>query len=196
MSEPPNDNDDIPLPDGDDPEIRRAEPQATEPALSPPQLPVVTSNAPNQEPKYPWYDTPLPLPGQGSLDDSQDRNWAMWCHLAAFGGLLVPSLGNIIGPLIIWAMKRHESPFVDAHGKESINFQISLSLYLWVGGGVTGVISFLLSLLVCFGFIGVALLSLALIALAIFGVVYQIIGALRASEGGFLRYPLSIRFLR
>ena len=49
------------------------------------------------------------------------RNWAMLCHLSTFSGWFIP-FGNILGPLIIWLMKREESPFIDAHGKEALNW--------------------------------------------------------------------------
>lgn len=142
----------------------------------------------------PWEN--FPVPGQGQLSESEDRNWAMFAHVAAFLGLLIPTIGNILGPLVVWLIKRNESPFVDAHGKESVNFQISMTLYLLVGGSITSVVAFFLSLILCFGMIGAAILAVALLALAIFAIVYQILAAIRASEGGFLRYPLTIRFFR
>ena len=159
---------------------------------TPPNEPV--AQAPLAVSQQPWAT--LPVPGQGTLSEADDRNWAMFTHVAAFLGLLVPTIGNILGPLVVWLIKRNESPFVDAHGKESLNFQISMSLYLLVGGGVSTAFAMVLSLLVCFGMVAVAILAVALSALAIFAIVYQILAAIRASEGGFLRYPLTIRFFR
>ena len=153
-----------------------------------------TGIVPVPVPEPPWGA--LPLPGQGSLAESEDRTWGMLCHLAAFAGLLLPTLGNILGPLVVWLIKKDASPFVDAHGKESLNFQISMSLYLLLGGMVSTVAFFALALLPCFGVIGVVILGLALSALAIFALVYQVIAAIRANEGGFLYYPLTIRFFR
>ena len=70
-----------------------------------------------------------PLP---SAPLNQARSWAMWCHLSALAGLVVP-LGNILGPLIVWQMKRNEFPSVDAHGKAALNFQLSALIYLFGG---------------------------------------------------------------
>ena len=63
----------------------------------------------------------------------------MWCHMTALSGLFVP-FGNLIGPLIIWQMKRHEFPSVDEHGKESLNFQLSALIYLIGGQGASDTI--------------------------------------------------------
>ena len=51
------------------------------------------------------------------------RNWGMTCHLSALSGYFIP-LGNLLGPLIIWAIKKDEFTFVDQQGKEAINFQL------------------------------------------------------------------------
>lgn len=163
---------------------------------NPPPMPVPaeTTNNPVSTPAHPWGG--ISRPGEDQLTESEDRTWGMLCHLASFGGLLLPSLGNILGPLIVWLIKRDASPFVDIHGKESLNFQISITLYLLLGGGVVTIISLILALLPCFGLVGVTLLAVALSGLAIFAVVYQVIAAIRASEGGFLRYPLTLRFFR
>ena len=81
----------------------------------------------------------------------QARQWAMLCHLAAFAGLAVP-FGNLLGPLIVWQMKKDVDPFVDAQGKEALNFQISVAIAVMV--------CFLLMLLVI-GFPLLALVSMA-----------------------------------
>src|SRR2546422_1052191 len=59
---------------------------------------------------------------------SQERTWNMLCHLSALAGFVVP-LGNILGPLLVWQIKKNEVPSVEAHGKESLNFQISMFIY-------------------------------------------------------------------
>ena len=65
--------------------------------------------------------SPLPTPSQ------EARQWAMFCHFAAFLGLVFP-FGNLLGPLIVWQIKKDFDPFVDAQGKEALNFQISVAL--------------------------------------------------------------------
>lgn len=108
-----------------------------------------------------------------------DRTWGMLCHLGAYGGHFIP-FGNIIIPLIIWLVKRESSSYVDYHGKESLNFQISLLLYF----GIAFVLAFVLV-----GFI-------LMIPLWIFGLVMILIAGLKANEGQLYRYPMTIRFIK
>ena len=64
---------------------------------------------------------PAPMPSQ------QARQWAMFCHFAAFLGLVFP-FGNLLGPLIVWQIKKDFDPFVDTQGKEALNFQITVAI--------------------------------------------------------------------
>jgi len=112
------------------------------------------------------------------MDEAQERNWGMFCHLAALSGFVIP-LGNIIGPLVVWLMKKDESEYVNQHGKESLNFQISISIYC--------LISVILILVV----LGIFLL----IALGILTLVLIIVAAIKANNGEDFQYPLSIRFI-
>jgi uncharacterized Tic20 family protein len=109
---------------------------------------------------------------------SDERNWGMFCHLAALAGFIIP-FGNIIGPLIVWLMKREEYPLVNDQGKESLNFQISILIYI--------AISVVLALLLI-GF-------LLLVAIGVFSLVMIILAAMKANEGVSFRYPLCIRFI-
>ena len=105
-----------------------------------------------------------------------ERQWAMFCHLSALSGFLIP-FGNIIGPLIVWQMKKQEFPLVDEHGKASLNFQIS------------GLIYFLVF------FVTIVLIPVALlIALAI--LVLTIIAAVKVANGVPFKYPLTFRFIK
>ncbi len=117
----------------------------------------------------------------GSKVVSKDaRMWAMICHLAALAGLVVPVVGCIIGPLIVWQIKKEEFPFVDEQGKEAVNFQISMLIY----GIVAGLLCF-----VCVGFVLAP-------AVAIFDLVFLLIAAVKANNGEHYRYPLTIRFIK
>lgn len=120
-------------------------------------------------------------PGAGlpSMPDHQARQWAMLCHISAFAGLLIP-FGNIGGPLLFWLLKRNDHPLVDDNGREAVNFQISITIYLAV------------SVVLVFVLIG----FLLLIALGIFWIVMVIIASIRANDGHSYRYPLTIRFIR
>jgi uncharacterized protein len=108
-----------------------------------------------------------------------DRTWDVLCHVSALAGFIIP-FGNVFGPLIIWLVKRAELPSVDAHGKEALNFQISVLIYLAV--------SFVLVLVVIgiFLVIGIAIATIVLIVMA----------ALKASKGELYRYPATIRFIK
>jgi uncharacterized Tic20 family protein len=113
------------------------------------------------------------------LTAPQDRTWVTLCHLSALVGLLGVPFGNVIGPLVVWLLKRNESTAVDFHGKEALNFQISMSLYTILAG------------LTCLALIGFVLLPAALIT----NLVLIIIASIKASNGESYRYPLTIRFI-
>ena len=109
----------------------------------------------------------------------QERQWALICHLSALSGYVIP-FGNLIVPIIIWSMKKDEMPMVDEHGKEVINFQISMMIWMIISG--------ILILIV----IGIPLL----IMLAILQVVFIIIGAIKADSGKLYKYPMTIQFIK
>ncbi|WP_259758091.1 DUF4870 domain-containing protein [Pseudomonas sp. GCEP-101] len=104
------------------------------------------------------------------------RQWAMFCHFAAFLGFIFP-FGNLLGPLIVWQIKRESDPFVDRQGKEALNFQITVSLAV--------VVSFLL-MLVVIGFFLLGLVSIGALVLTI-------IAGIKANEGLDYRYPFTWR---
>lgn len=111
----------------------------------------------------------------------EQRTWGMFTHLSALiAQFLLPGLGPIIGPLIIWLIKKDTMPFVDDQGKEAINFNISIFIY--------GIICGLLWLVL----IGMVLLPL----LGIFWLIFTIVASVKAYEGVAYRYPLTIRFLK
>ena len=68
-------------------------------------------------------------PPQGGGYSSEENQWAMLAHLSALAMFALPTLGQIVGPLIVWLIKKDELPLVDQHGKESLNFQISMTIY-------------------------------------------------------------------
>jgi uncharacterized Tic20 family protein len=122
-------------------------------------------------------------PSQPSKEIDKDaRMWAMFCHL---GGLamfipVLPVIGNVIAPLIIWQIKKDDYPFVNEQGKEAVNFQISMLIYGLVAG------------LLCFACIGLILLP----AVVVVDVIFLLIAAVKANEGYHYRYPLTIRFIK
>jgi len=114
------------------------------------------------------------------MDDKQARTWGMLCHIAAFAGLIIPLVGNIVGPLVIWLIKKEEHPFVDEQGKESVNFQITVT--------IAGIVAVILS---CFG-IGIIL---GLVVLIVY-IIFVIIASIKASNGEHYRYPVALRLIK
>ncbi len=123
---------------------------------------------------------------------SQDeKTFGMLAHLSALAVFVLPSFGNIIGPLIVWLIKKDQSDWVDRQGKEALNFQISMSIYFIAGS--------ILTTILMFTFIGIPLalvLVLALIPFSIFWLVVVIIAAVKANDGYAYDYPLTIRLIR
>ena len=120
--------------------------------------------------------------GGGPLT-AEERNWAMGCHLAAFAGYLGVPFGHILGPLLVWTIKRDTSAFINEHGKEAMNYNISISIYAAI------------CIAVGFTIVGLLIAIPAGIALAIADVVFRIIASLKASNGEKYAYPMTIRFL-
>ncbi len=108
------------------------------------------------------------------------RTWNVLCHATALAGFFVPWAGHILGPLIVWLAKRNDSPEIDEHGKESLNFQISMLIYNVIAG------------VLCLILIGFVILAI----LHILNLVLVIIASIQASEGKFYRYPLAIRLIK
>jgi uncharacterized Tic20 family protein len=108
-----------------------------------------------------------------------ERNWAMLCHLSAFAGFFFP-FGSIIGPLICWLSRRDESVWVNVNGRNSINFQLSILLYI------------VLTIPLCFIIIGIPIFFL----LVTLKVICIIIASVKAAKGELFRYPLLIPFIQ
>jgi uncharacterized Tic20 family protein len=128
---------------------------------------------------YDAPSTPVETPPVTSEPDRDARMWAMLCHLSALS-LYVTGIGFIVGPLIVWMIKKDDHPFIDDQGKEALNFAISILIYYVVAG---------LSL---FCFVGFVLLPI----LHIFHVVLVIVASVRANSGQWYRYPLTIRLVK
>jgi uncharacterized Tic20 family protein len=109
----------------------------------------------------------------------EESNWATFCHLSALAGFFIP-FGHLIGPLVIWLLKKDLYPSVDQHGKEALNFQISISIYALAASALIVVL------------IGIPLL----IGLAVFNFAMIIIAAVKCKNDQAFRYPLSLRLLK
>ena len=132
-------------------------------------------------------------------------------HIGTFGALVFP-LGNLIVPIIIWALYGKKDEFVNHHAREAVNFQLSLSLYailasiimlpliIVVFGVEMGTLSITSDMDLSIASFGIAgAIVFALIILAIFivvgDVVYTLIAANEAASGRKYRYPFTIRFI-
>jgi uncharacterized Tic20 family protein len=110
----------------------------------------------------------------------EEQNWAMGCHLAALAGFILP-FGNVLGPLVVWLIKRAEMPMVDRHGKEALNFQITVT------------IAFLVCILLMFVLIGFVLMFVV----GIGALVLTIMAAVKVSNGDYeYKYPFALRLLK
>ncbi|MFZ0616271.1 MAG: DUF4870 domain-containing protein [Chthoniobacterales bacterium] len=108
------------------------------------------------------------------------RSWCIGLHLSGLSGLILSfALAHIVVPLVIWLVKRANSPEIDATGKEVLNFQISYTIYSIIAGAL------------CFVLIGFLILPIVLIV----WLACIIIAAVKTSNGEKYRYPFTIRFL-
>jgi uncharacterized Tic20 family protein len=114
-----------------------------------------------------------PGPYVGPTPDQDSKTMGMLAHLL---GIFI----GFIGPLIIWLIKKDQSPFVDDQGKEALNFQIVILLGLVIGGATSCI------------FIGIVIVP----AVIIFGIVFSIIAALKAKDGIAYRYPFNLRLIK
>ena len=116
----------------------------------------------------------------GTVPTENERTWGMLAHLSALAGLVMPLVGIVLGPLLVWLTRRDESEFVAAHAKEALNFNISVLL---------GALACMLLMLVFIGF----LLGTALF---VAWLVMMLVAAIKASEGQTYRYPFSLRLVK
>jgi uncharacterized Tic20 family protein len=117
---------------------------------------------------------------QTSTSSSDVRTWNVLCHATALSGIFLHAAGFILGPLIVWLAKRGESPEIDANGKESLNFQLSMLIYD------------VIALILCLVLIGIPILIL----LWVINIVLVIVASMQASQGKFYRYPMTIRLIK
>ncbi|WP_317131665.1 DUF4870 domain-containing protein [Formosa maritima] len=146
--------------------------------------------------------------------DNHQKNIATFIHLSTFSRFIIP-LGNFIGPLILWIANKDKSEFVDAHGKQAINFQISILLYAIILGMIT-IPFFIFNLFNGLDFINIDSfdsihLSLTkpspllyitggLGIIAFIGFILELVfivkASLAAKDGDYYKYPLTINFLK
>ena len=111
--------------------------------------------------------------------NNEERTMSMLCHLSALAMFVIP-FGSILGPLIVWLVKKDQYPEVDRQGKDAINFHLSMLIY-------TLVAVFLILILV-----GIMLL----VVIGIFTLIMIIIASIKSNNGERFEYPLSIKFIQ
>lgn len=121
-------------------------------------------------------DSPVPV----AAPSESERTWGMLAHLSALAGLVFPLLGIVLGPLAVYLARRDNSAFVAAHGKEALNFNITV----------------LLATVVCMLLMMVFVGFLLGTALFIAWLVLTLVAAIKASEGQLYRYPVSLRLIK
>ncbi len=159
-------------------------PEAVQNFAPPPPPP-----APDQRihsPETSWTPPPAPPAGPGGALTQDEKLWGTFMHLSALIVGIIGSMTGIpafsfLGPLVLWLIKRHESPFLDDQGKEALNFNITVGL----------------AMLLCFPLI--LLLGLGLLLMFIIGIaalVLTIMAAIKANNGEWYRYPFSLRLVK
>jgi uncharacterized Tic20 family protein len=155
----------------------------------------IPENPGSAEPSPPPYSQPSPphatVGSHASGIGAEERQWAMFAHLSALAGGIVTagwaaSLGCILGPLVIWMMKKETMPFVDDQGKEALNFNITV--------GIVFLALFILTF-VTLG-IGILLTGPLMIIVGLAWLVVTIIAAIKANEGVAYRYPFALRLVK
>jgi uncharacterized Tic20 family protein len=133
----------------------------------------------SNDPINPAADPLNPMNSAVGTVSKEQRTWAMGAHLSALLGFVIP-LGNIIAPLVMWAWKKDDMPFVAEQAREALNFQISVTIYS------------LIAFFLFFAFIGVILLPAIILA----ALILTVIAGMKANDGVLYRYPLTIRLVK
>jgi uncharacterized protein len=117
---------------------------------------------------------------------NNDKTYGMICHLSAFAAYVLPVAGALVGPLVAWMVLKDRSSFADQHGKESLNFQLTLVLLSAVAV-VISTVTFGLALL---------LLWPLFFIVPIIQAIFVVLATIAAGNGEKYEYPLTIRFLK
>ncbi|ANV85076.1 hypothetical protein AWQ21_12235 [Picosynechococcus sp. PCC 7003] len=153
------------------------------------------------------------------MDAEQERNWAIACHLSSLAWIPLTFLGigaipfvNVIAPAVIWYLKKDESELIDVHGKESLNFQLSMTIYGFAAGIILGILAIIgvvfvillglggsnnpfAALMAILTGVGVFAFITLIVAIAIFQIAVVILAATKVKEGQMYRYPFNLRLI-
>lgn len=167
---------------GEPDESQQPKPEDTFPVVGPQETPPAVE--PEVTPEESSFTDPQPesvMPDLPEGPDKEERLWATFCHLAAFASYIVPVFGFILGPLVIWLIKKEDSQFVDLNGKKALNFQISIVIYMLAATPLLCLMPIYLIVAAC---------------LVVLDFIYIIISAIKANNGEEVSYPISIEFIK
>lgn len=150
-------------------------------------MPDTQTQAPPPIEPPPTIAPPAASPPPPPNPEGQARTWNMLCHLSTLAGCTIVPFGHILGPLIVWQVKKNEFPSVDARGKAALNFQITVTL----AALVTTAVMFA-GMFFCVGWLLLPVLFLIPLA----GLIFPIIAGIKANEGQDYKYPWSIEFVK
>jgi uncharacterized protein len=129
---------------------------------------------------------PQSIPPAKPVTESEARTWNMLCHLSALSGYVIP-FGNVIGPLLVWQIKKNEIPSVEEHGKAALNFQLTILIAMF-----TALFAAFALWIVCIGVLFIPVI----IAIAVCGIVFAIIAGIKANNGEPYRYPWRLTLIK
>lgn len=119
------------------------------------------------------YQSPM------SLQTQEQKQMGLFLHLSQLANVLLFPIGIVV-PIIIWQTQKEKTPALDAHGKMVANWMISATIYA------------IISIVLMFVLVG----FLTILAVGVMGIVFPIIGAIKANNGELWEYPLTIKFLK
>lgn len=128
---------------------------------------------------------PTPTPSIAVAQSSDERLWAMIGHLSAFSAF-VTGIGCIVGPLIVWLVKKDTLPFAADQAKEALNYNITVAI---------GFVALVLFSIITLG-IGLVIAYPVGVLLWLAWIVFTIIAAIKANEGVAYRYPFTLRLVK
>lgn len=129
----------------------------------------------------------------GILQTPDERQMGLFLHLSALANLVVPPAGYVI-PVIIWQTQKENMPALDAHGKDAVNWMISSLIYHTIN-----LVLFVIGVILTMVFVGIFIIILNVLifaALAIMGIAFSVIAAVKANNGEHWEYPLTIKFIK
>ncbi len=125
-------------------------------------------------------EMPTPMPPPPGPVSQDEKTWGIIAHLSALSGYIIPLFGWIIGPLVVYLIKKEQLPFAAGEAKSALNFQITVAI----------------AALVCFPLVFVCIGIPLLALIGLFDLIFMIVAAVKASDGVPYKYPLTFPFVK